>query len=87
MRHTGRACKASGLLLPSRPKVVRGQIYDEFPTTDRSRARKLLFAGKVRAGFTPHLRAVMFGRLIPPQTRRCPFVNLTSSKTSDCEQA
>jgi DNA ligase D-like protein (predicted ligase) len=44
--------------------------------------RKLLFAGKVRAGFTPHLRAVMFGQLIRLHPRRCPFVNLPSNKTS-----
>jgi len=44
--------------------------------------RKLRFAGKVRAGFTPHLRRLMFERIVGLQTKRCPFVNLPSTKTS-----
>lgn len=43
---------------------------------------KLRFAGKVRAGFTPHLRRLMFERIVGLQTKRCPFVNLPSTKTS-----
>jgi bifunctional non-homologous end joining protein LigD len=42
----------------------------------------LHFAGKVRAGFTPHLRAEVFRALKPLHTERCPFVNLPSSRTS-----
>jgi len=39
--------------------------------------KKLYFAGKVRAGFTPHLRAEVFARLKP--IKKCPFVNLPNS--------
>ena len=44
--------------------------------------RDLLFAGKVRAGFTPHLRREVFERLGPLQASRCPFADLPNSKTS-----
>jgi bifunctional non-homologous end joining protein LigD len=46
--------------------------------------RDLRFAGKVRAGFTPHLRAELFDRLGRLLMKRCPFVNLPNSagKTS-----
>jgi ATP-dependent DNA ligase len=44
--------------------------------------RKLYFAGRVRAGLTPHTRAEIFRRIAPDQTTRCPFVNLPSSATS-----
>jgi bifunctional non-homologous end joining protein LigD len=44
-------------------------------------ARKLYYCGKVRAGFTPHTRALLYERLAPLQTARCPFVNLPSSRT------
>jgi bifunctional non-homologous end joining protein LigD len=43
---------------------------------------KLMSAGKVRNGLTPHLRADLFGRLHPLVTRRCPFANLPSSGSS-----
>jgi bifunctional non-homologous end joining protein LigD len=43
--------------------------------------RKLYFAGKVRAGFTPASRADVFRRIAADQTPRCPFVNLPSSGT------
>lgn len=45
-------------------------------------SRKLLCAGKVRNGFAPHTRAELFAALRPLQARRCPFVNLPSSKSS-----
>jgi ATP-dependent DNA ligase len=41
--------------------------------------RRLYFAGKVRAGLTPHLRADIFRRLKPFTVERCPFVNLPNS--------
>jgi bifunctional non-homologous end joining protein LigD len=41
-------------------------------------ARRLYYAGKVRAGFTPHSRAELMRRLKPLASRRCPFVNLPS---------
>jgi bifunctional non-homologous end joining protein LigD len=40
---------------------------------------KLRFAGKVRAGFTPHLRAEVHKHLTPLGTNRCPFVNLPNA--------
>ena len=43
--------------------------------------RSLLFAGKVRAGFTPRLRADVMRHLAPLVTSRCPFANLPSSRT------
>jgi DNA ligase D-like protein (predicted ligase) len=43
---------------------------------------QLRFAGKVRAGFTPHLRREVFEKLKPLHARRCPFVNLPSTKPS-----
>ena len=44
--------------------------------------KKLLAAGKVRAGFTPHRRAELFDAMKPLVTKRCPFVNLPSAKQS-----
>ena len=42
----------------------------------------LRFAGKVRAGFTPHLRREVFAQLKPLHTTGCPFVDLPNSKAS-----
>jgi bifunctional non-homologous end joining protein LigD len=42
----------------------------------------LICAGKVRSGFTPHQRAEVFAKLRGLATRRCPFANLPSSKSS-----
>jgi bifunctional non-homologous end joining protein LigD len=44
--------------------------------------RRLHFAGKVRAGFTPHVRRQVFGALEPLRVDRCPFVDLPNSRTS-----
>lgn len=44
--------------------------------------RRLHFAGKVRAGFTPRLRRDVFDALEPLQTPRCPFVDLPNAKPS-----
>ena len=43
--------------------------------------RKLMFASKVRAGLTPHVRAELFPKLKALMQPRCPFANLPSSKT------
>jgi bifunctional non-homologous end joining protein LigD len=43
--------------------------------------KKLMCAGKVRAGFTPHLRAQVFERIGGLQTARCPFANLPSTRS------
>jgi DNA ligase D-like protein (predicted ligase) len=46
--------------------------------------RRLCFAGRVRAGFTPHTRAEVFRRIADRHARTCPFVNLpNSAKTSN----
>ena len=42
---------------------------------------KLLAAGKVRSGFTPHLRAQVFEQLQGLETTRCPFANLPSTRS------
>jgi len=44
--------------------------------------KKLKFAGKVRAGFTPHLRRDVVEKLKPLHTSRCPFADLPNLKTS-----
>jgi bifunctional non-homologous end joining protein LigD len=44
--------------------------------------KQLRFAGKVRAGFTPHLRREVFESLKPIQIAKCPFVDLPNSKPS-----
>jgi DNA ligase D-like protein (predicted ligase) len=44
--------------------------------------RQLKFAGKVRAGFTPHLRREVFAQLEPLQRTRCPFVDLPNARAS-----
>ena len=43
---------------------------------------RLHYAGKVRAGFTPHARAELMRRLAPIERRSCPFVNLPSTRSS-----
>jgi DNA ligase D-like protein (predicted ligase) len=43
--------------------------------------RSLRYAGRVRAGLTPHLRAELFERIAPLQTSRCPLADLPTSKT------
>jgi bifunctional non-homologous end joining protein LigD len=44
--------------------------------------KDLRFAGKVRAGFTPHVRRDVFAQLAPLHASRCPFTDLPNSKTS-----
>lgn len=44
--------------------------------------RQLHFAGKVRAGFTPHVRRDVFAALAPLHAPQCPFVDLPNSRTS-----
>jgi len=43
--------------------------------------RQLMFASKVRAGLTPHVRAGLFTALKAIEQARCPFANLPSRKT------
>jgi len=43
--------------------------------------RTLQFAGKVRAGFTPHIRRELVERLKPLATAECPFANLPDTST------
>src|SRR5206468_12475157 len=42
---------------------------------------KLLCAGKVRTGLTPHVRAQVFERMHGLEQAKCPFVNLPSTRT------
>jgi len=42
-------------------------------------AGKLRFAGKVRAGFTPHIRRELLGKLTALAASECPFANLPDS--------
>ena len=42
----------------------------------------LRFAGKVRAGFVPHLRREVFKALKPRHVDECPFVDLPNPKVS-----
>jgi bifunctional non-homologous end joining protein LigD len=44
--------------------------------------KQLRFGGKVRAGFTPHVRREVRARLEPLHVDACPFVDLPNSKTS-----
>lgn len=44
--------------------------------------KNLRFAGKVRAGFTPHVRREVFVQLAPLHIGSCPFTDLPNSKTS-----
>ena len=41
---------------------------------------KLLYAGKVRAGFVPHIRRELMARMKPLETDVCPFANLPEKK-------
>ena len=43
--------------------------------------RKLMFASKVRAGLTPHIRAELLPQLKASEKPKCPFANLPSSRT------
>ena len=43
--------------------------------------KKLRFAAKVRAGFTPHVRREVFAQLTRLRIADCPFVDLPSGKT------
>jgi bifunctional non-homologous end joining protein LigD len=44
--------------------------------------RQLRFAGKVRAGFTPHVRREVFAALRPLRMDRCPFADLPNSRSA-----
>ena len=41
---------------------------------------KLLYAGKVRAGFVPHVRREIMEKMEPLKTEACPFANLPEKK-------
>jgi hypothetical protein len=42
------------------------------------RAKDLMFAARVRAGFVPATRRAVFARIKDLKTPRCPFANLNS---------
>jgi bifunctional non-homologous end joining protein LigD len=58
-----------------------GRTFDSLVVGHYDGAR-LMSAGKVRNGLTPHLRADLFARMRLLITKRCPFVNLPSSGSS-----
>ena len=68
------------------------QSTPERPVLGRGRRRNagglhyddtgLRFAGKVRAGFVPHLRREVFKALKPHHVDDCPFVDLPNPKSS-----
>jgi ATP-dependent DNA ligase len=60
-------------------RIVAGGRYYE--------GRKLMFASKLRAGLTPHVRAELFPMLKPLQHSSAPFVNLPSSRTGHWGEA
>jgi bifunctional non-homologous end joining protein LigD len=58
-----------------------GDSFDSL-LTGYYEGRKLLYAGKVRAGLTPQQRATLIDRLRPLAASRCPFANLPNAKSS-----
>src|SRR5207244_12512662 len=42
---------------------------------------KLMAAGKIHVGFTPHMRAELFDRMKPLARKRCPFATLPATAT------
>ncbi|PYR36908.1 MAG: ATP-dependent DNA ligase, partial [Acidobacteria bacterium] len=69
----------------NRQEFVIGGYAPAAPTFDSLlvgyyAGRELRFAGKVRAGLTPHLRRAILARIAPLGAARCPFVNLPSPK-------
>jgi bifunctional non-homologous end joining protein LigD len=57
-----------------------GRTFDSLVVGHYGRGR-LLSAGKVRNGLTPHSRADLFARIRPLVVDRCPFANLPTSGT------
>jgi len=58
-----------------------GRNFDAIPV-GYYEDRALMFVGKVRAGFTPTLRALVFKKFQGLETDRCPFKNLPESRRS-----
>ena len=57
-------------------------FHDSVAPGRKTASGSLRFAGKVRAGFTPHLRREVFAQLRMLHTERCPFDDLPNSKTT-----
>ena len=47
---------------------------------EKVEGNRLLFIGKVKNGFTPHLKREVLARLGPYETTECPFANLPEPK-------
>jgi bifunctional non-homologous end joining protein LigD len=62
--------------------VPDGKMFDSILVGYYDDNQQLLFAGKVRAGFTPALRANVNAQLAALRTARCPFVNLPNHRKS-----
>jgi bifunctional non-homologous end joining protein LigD len=70
-----------------RQELVIGGFTEDGPRVDALvvgyyEGRKLLSAGKVRAGLTPPLRRELLALLQPLSTNRCPFANLPDVRSS-----
>jgi bifunctional non-homologous end joining protein LigD len=59
-----------------------GSSFDSILVGYYERPRRLLCAGKVRNGITPHARAELAAKFARLLTARCPFANLPSSRSS-----
>ena len=75
------------LKLDRQQEFVVGGLRPEVRTVDALlvgyyEGQSLRFAGKVRAGMTPRIRAQLFDMLKPLQVQQCPFVDLPNSKSS-----
>ena len=58
---------------------LNGEDQTRLPLTERR--KRFRFAGKVRAGFTPHLRREVFESLKPLASATCPFAAFLGLRT------
>jgi bifunctional non-homologous end joining protein LigD len=59
-----------------------GKSFDSVLVGYYEKPGRLLYAGKVRAGFTPALRKAVYEQVAPLRARSCPFANLPSGTSS-----
>jgi bifunctional non-homologous end joining protein LigD len=84
--HGGRRAMRVKVRFAQRQELVIGGFKPSAATFDSLvvgyyDGRRLMCAGKVRSGFTPHLRAQVFERIRDLEVARCPFANLPSTRT------
>jgi DNA ligase D-like protein (predicted ligase) len=61
---------------------AEGKTFDSILVGYYETPGRLLYAGKVRAGFTPALRKAVHDQVAPLRARACPFANLPSGTSS-----